>query len=237
MKRAFTLAEVLITLGIIGVVATMTIPIVINKYRSYVLEVQFNKAYSNLSQAILLMKQDLGVENLWKEYVIYDTESGNFINKEYFYNNFDKYIKVVKKAEKYEITNYNGTKKTISDPGLDLPKAIYILPDGSSVGRQIGNGRIRFWIDVNGPYKKPNRYGFDVFEFHITPQNDAVVPVKQVRYYTDEELKNEPYPYISGRPCNKLSKQEFNGIGCSWFAVNNVNPDDSTKKYWSSLPW
>ena len=56
MKRAFTLAEVLITLGIIGVVATMTIPIVINKYRSYVLEVQFKKAYSNLSQAILLMK-------------------------------------------------------------------------------------------------------------------------------------------------------------------------------------
>ena len=237
MKRAFTLAEVLITLGIIGVVATMTIPIVINKYRSYVLEVQFKKAYSNLSQAILLMKQDLGVENLWKEYVIYDTESGNFINKEYFYNNFDKYIKVVKKAEKYEITNYNGTKKTVSDTGDDLPKAIYILPDGSSVGRQIGNGRIRFWIDVNGPYKKPNRYGFDVFEFHITSKNDAVVPVKQARYYTDEELKNEPYPYISGLPCNKLSKQEFNGIGCSWFAVNNVNPDDSTKKYWSSLPW
>ena len=237
MKRAFTLAEVLITLGIIGVVATMTIPIVINKYRSYVLEVQFKKAYSNLSQAILLMKQDLGVENLWKEYVIYDTESGNFINKEYFYNNFDKYIKVVKKAEKYEITNYNGTKKTISDIGDDLPKAIYILPDGSSVGRQIGNGRIRFWIDVNGPYKKPNRYGFDVFEFHITSKNDAVVPVKQVRYYTDEELKNEHFPYISGRPCNKLSTQELNGIGCSWFAVNNVNPDDSTKKYWSSLPW
>lgn len=237
MKRAFTLAEVLITLGIIGVVATMTIPIVINKYRSYVLEVQFKKAYSNLSQAILLMKQDLGVENLWKEYVIYDTESGNFINKEYFYNNFDKYIKVVKKAEKYEITNYNGTKKTISDTGDDLPKAIYILPDGSSVGRQIGNGRIRFWIDVNGPYKKPNRYGFDVFEFHITSKNDAVVPVKQVRYYTDEELKNEHFPYISGSPCNKLSTQELNGIGCSWFAVNNVNPDDSTKKYWSSLPW
>ena len=237
MKRAFTLAEVLITLGIIGVVAAMTIPIVINKYRSYVLEVQFKKAYSNLSQAVLLMKQDLGVENLWKEYAVYDAENLIYVKSEDFYREFDKYIKVVKKAEKYEITNYNGTKKTISDPGFDLPKAIYILPDGSSVGRQINNGRIRFWIDVNGPYKKPNRYGFDVFEFHITPKNDAVVPVKQARYYTDEELKNEPFPYISGSPCNKLSKQEFNGVGCSWFAVNNVNPDDSTKKYWSSLPW
>ena len=63
------------------------------------------------------------------------------------------------------------------------------------------------------------------------------MPVKQARYYTDEELKNEHFPYISGSPCNKLSTQELNGIGCSWFAVNNVNPDDSTKKYWSSLPW
>ena len=237
MKRAFTLSEILITLGIIGIIATMTIPTIINKYRSYVLEVQFKKAYSNLSKAVLFMKHDLGIENLWEEYVIYDTESATYIKSEDFYNNFDKYIKVVKKTEKYEITNYNGTKKTISDVGFDLPKAIYILPDGGSVGRHINNARIRFWIDVNGPYKKPNRYGFDIFEFSINQQNDAVVPLKQTRYFTEEELKNKPFPYISGLPCNQLSTQELNGIGCSWFAVNNVNPDDSTKKYWSSLPW
>jgi len=34
-KCAFTLAEVLITLGIIGVVAAMTLPVVVSKYRQY----------------------------------------------------------------------------------------------------------------------------------------------------------------------------------------------------------
>lgn len=33
MKKAFTLAEVLITLGIIGVVAALTIPTLVNNYR------------------------------------------------------------------------------------------------------------------------------------------------------------------------------------------------------------
>lgn len=237
MKRAFTLAEVLITLGIIGVVAAMTIPTVVNKYRSYVLEVQFKKAYSNLSQSILLMKNESGIENLWKEYVIYDENTEAYVNPENFYNDFDKYMKVVKKADTYEITNYNGTKKTISDRGRDLPKAVYILPDGSSVGRQIGNGVIRFWIDTNGPYKKPNRYGFDIFELGITSKSDAIVPTKQTKLYTEDELENETFPYIAGYPCSKSSKQDLNGVGCSWYAVNDVNPDDSSKKYWNSLPW
>ena len=47
-KSAFTLAEVLITLGIIGVVAAMTLPALIQKNNAKSLEVAFKKAYSNL---------------------------------------------------------------------------------------------------------------------------------------------------------------------------------------------
>lgn len=236
MRKGFTLAEVLITLGIIGIVAAITIPTIINKHRSYVLEMQFKKSYSNLNQTILIMKNELGIENLWKEYVVYDKKKG-YIYEEEFYSNFDKFVRVVKKADIYEIVNYNKTKKMINDKGRDLPKAIYVLPDGSSVGRHINNGRIRFWIDSNGPYKGPNRYGFDIFEFHILSKSDAVVPVKQYQYFTEDELENLEFPDISGAPCTRLSKQGLNGIGCSWFAVNNVDPDDETKKYWDNLPW
>ena len=42
-KVAFTLAEVLITLGIIGIVATMTLPTIITNYKVKVLENQFKK--------------------------------------------------------------------------------------------------------------------------------------------------------------------------------------------------
>lgn len=52
LKRcAFTLSEVLITLGIIGVVAAMTIPVLFAQYKDMVAKQQFKKAYSVISQA------------------------------------------------------------------------------------------------------------------------------------------------------------------------------------------
>ena len=42
-RAAFTLAEVLITLGIIGIVAAMTMPSLINKYQAQVLRTQYFK--------------------------------------------------------------------------------------------------------------------------------------------------------------------------------------------------
>ena len=41
--EGFTLAEILITLGIIGVVAAMTIPNLINAYKAKQLRTRFNK--------------------------------------------------------------------------------------------------------------------------------------------------------------------------------------------------
>ena len=51
MRKAFTLAEVLITLGIIGVVAAMTIPNLISNINGAKYRNQFKKAMSTLSQA------------------------------------------------------------------------------------------------------------------------------------------------------------------------------------------
>ena len=67
-KGAFTLAEVLITLGIIGVVAALTLPSLIQKYQDQVLENQLKKMYSTLSQGIQKAMADDGVSNF------YDTE-------------------------------------------------------------------------------------------------------------------------------------------------------------------
>ena len=60
IKFGFTLAEVLITLGIIGVVAAMTLPVLIQKHQKRVLEKQFIKAYSLISQAAKKAEADLG---------------------------------------------------------------------------------------------------------------------------------------------------------------------------------
>lgn len=55
-KNGFTLAEVLITLVIIGVVAAMTIPTLINNTKQKQYIVAWRKSYSSVAQALLLMK-------------------------------------------------------------------------------------------------------------------------------------------------------------------------------------
>jgi type II secretory pathway pseudopilin PulG len=62
---AFTLAEVLITLGIIGIVAEMTIPTLINNFQKQETAVMVEKTYSDLSQAIRLSEIDNGPVATW----------------------------------------------------------------------------------------------------------------------------------------------------------------------------
>ena len=51
-EHAFTLAEVLITLGIIGIVAALTMPMLLSNYRKQVVETRLAKFYSAMNQAI-----------------------------------------------------------------------------------------------------------------------------------------------------------------------------------------
>ena len=55
MKKAFTLSEVLITLGIIGVVAAITIPSLITKYQKKVIETTLKEDYSIMAQVNRMM--------------------------------------------------------------------------------------------------------------------------------------------------------------------------------------
>lgn len=51
-KKAFTIAEVLLTLGIISIVAAMTLPTLISKYKEIQFKSAYKKAYSDFSQAL-----------------------------------------------------------------------------------------------------------------------------------------------------------------------------------------
>lgn len=64
-KNAFTLAEILITLGIIGVVAALTMPSLIQNYRKHVVETRLAKVYSVMNQAIKMTSAEYGEPTVW----------------------------------------------------------------------------------------------------------------------------------------------------------------------------
>ncbi len=65
-KYAFTLAEVLITLGIIGIVAAMTIPTLFQSYKKKMVETKLVKVSSLINQAIKFSTIENGDTTTWK---------------------------------------------------------------------------------------------------------------------------------------------------------------------------
>lgn len=99
MKRAFTLAEVLITLGIIGVVAALVLPNAINGYKRKQLEVQFKKTASLIDQAILNTKTEMGIDD-FKDIISSNQNNKTALDAEFIEINevFEKQFKYVKKS-------------------------------------------------------------------------------------------------------------------------------------------
>ena len=112
--QAFTLAEVLITLGIIGVVAAITMPTVIAKVQDKVLMNQFKKAYSILSNMTQKVNADLD----------YTTECYEWINNPYNgqYNCDDS-----RNAADVCITDRENGKNGVvmNDPNTPVPSDIW----------------------------------------------------------------------------------------------------------------
>jgi len=103
-KVAFTLAEVLVTLGIIGVVAAMTIPMLAKNYQFYIRQQQFKKAFAELSIALQKAQIDMG-EGV-KCYYRYENRDNKATYKELatsdcpiFYAELIKNLNIIKSCE------------------------------------------------------------------------------------------------------------------------------------------
>ena len=64
--QAFTLAEVLITLGIIGVVAAITIPLLVNNYRKKEIATRFEQNYNIIQNAFEMAQVEHGDMSTWE---------------------------------------------------------------------------------------------------------------------------------------------------------------------------
>ena len=167
-KVAFTLAEVLITLGIIGVVAAMTMPSLIVNYQKKQTVTQLKKAYSELYQAIKVSEKDYGTIEGWSLDGNLQEQIEDFSSNYLFPN-----IKILKSC--IPSSNECWADNVLSlggvEPLYDNPKngarASFIAASGYTVYYWLHGTGGWFWVDING-LKKPNTIGKDIFVLYLT---------------------------------------------------------------------
>ena len=243
MRQGFTLAEVLITLGIIGIVAAMTLPTLVAKHRKKVLHTQFLKAYSDLGNAAKHFEVDTGITVY--EYSLNGSSANETLKKLMGY---------------FKGTKYGGQVSTDYDEetegSLSFEKAIGYTPknlagkkqkthpcDQSIITEEIG-GRFfsmddpvsaydnppygpKICVDINGR-KGPNVYGYDWFVFVFTKDNGVKPYIgSTLTDISSSELQN---------PENACSYTYKNATyTCAYFAITDTSPLDPKKHYWTDF--
>lgn len=208
-KAAFTLAEVLITLGIIGIVAAMTLPTLITDYQKKATVNQLKVVYSILSQAIVRAQTDYGDMSEWDfgQNMDNSTQEGqDAINeslKNFAHKYFFPYIKVIADCGTNNKTHcsypvsFNWDQEieqsSVNDYRFIVNNTMLVRLQYDNVEGIFGNG-IFMWVDINGP-QKPNRYGRDLFCFYLDRSKEALYPYG--RGQTRENMLN------GFRGCNK----------------------------------
>ena len=226
-KIAFTLAEVLVTLGIIGVVSAMTVPSLMQNHQRKTYVTQLHKVYNEMQQAFLQYMTDKNAIDLREAGLTSVEETQNFMKK---------YLKVVSDcgqdlkepcfSETYK--NMNGAAVTL---GRGWDGASVVLASGASVFIDYAskyNGTVNdktyyygaFVVDVNG-LKGPNIVGRDLFRMY---------------YFMDgtvDEVSGNPYcrkeGLCNGSDLKTLRENKFNascasgtdGIGCFGKILND----------------
>lgn len=227
----FTMAEVLITLGITGIVAAMTLPAVINNSRNKQLEAGLKRSYSVISQALDMYQAETGER-------IKHREVAGWTLKPILL----KYLKTARDCaygssgsngtstvDKACIKNYGDSAEGTSTLYKNFNKTQninlkyfddgqFVLNDGSLILLEnITNGELYISVDVNGYNKNPNRFGHDLFMFQIDDKGKLLPMGLSGTTYDDDEY------------CSATSTNNMNGAGCTHKALTE-------KDYFKNLP-
>lgn len=174
IKKGFTLSEVLITLGIIGVVAAVTMPTLVGNYNKQSYVTKLREVHSQFSQSLSAYMSDNKADNL-RDAKFRKNLSG-FVSA---------YFKIAKNcgtvpgdcfADSYK--NLQGTVSGVLNTACD--GGSYVLTNGASLcvhstsTNTCRNGELcaTIQVDINGK-SSPNTFGKDTFGFFI--YDDGVI--------------------------------------------------------------
>ncbi len=187
---SFTMAEVLITLGIIGIVAAMTMSTIIANTQKKEFSSRLKRFYSLMTQAITLSENVNGPIAQWDKPKAERTEEGTLIDTpdnslSYFKYYLSPFIKTL------EI----GKRKMRKTDSTDTAYVAFI--DGSSI-YMINGDCLDIIFDANGN-KNPNEEGKDRFRFLLCTSKYNEYFIGKNKYfgtYTQENLFNRGREYM-----------------------------------------
>ena len=210
-NKGFTLAEVLVTLGIIGVVSAMTVPTLMQNYQRKSYVVQLHKVYNEFQQAALQLMTDKNALNLSEAGLNSDDAAGNFVKT---------YFKIVKDCgtdaamcfpEKDNYKKISGDKVTFW-----YGKRHFVLASGASIATYY-NARsgliMEIWVDTNGA-KGPNIIGRDMFVMFL--YNNGVLDDLNSQNDADDNVTG----YANVPLSKELREEKFNRYCMAGSGVN-----------------
>lgn len=216
MKKGFTLAEVLITLGIIGVVAALTLPVLTAKYQEKVLVTSYLRVYSILNNAYKMAADNYGYYNDWSK------TGEDTVQK------FKPYLKL-KDCEIGFGTGKCFPDKTYKDidgrRGINFALQSDIFGTGKTFQLVSGESilvnledSISFIVDLNGA-KNPNIIGIDLHIFSIGEHSKYTM--------VEPGGTSSLSLYNSPQLCNPKTAAEVtgwrNGYACGWWILRHRN--------------
>ena len=214
-KNGFTLAEVLITLVIIGVVAALTIPTAIAKYQKTQTPIRLKKAYSTFAQAVTRAVAEYGSIESW--------ELGADRTAQAADDFFDKYLKPYLRVDKDCMHSTSGVcdfhycfLDGTNCASLDSRYKRFYISDGTMIAMLIINQsdtkQVSTIIDINGT-KGPNLQGKDVFQFSYYILSSADATGKFIPYYGYGLSVDTLLNSTTSGSCNKSAVYQA-GLGC-----------------------
>ena len=171
-KAAFTLAEVLITLGIIGIISAITIPMLITKYQKQQTIIRLKGAYSQLNQALRRSTIDNEEVSGW------DFSSPNWADKYLipYLVGTKQHWKDLSASDSIPYKEVSGRRETglaLMRPGFG-GTSIYTMLNGVDIffydhrpNATTSGWRTDIVVDINGVLTKPNQFGKDAFFFQL----------------------------------------------------------------------
>ena len=165
----FTLAEVLITLAIIGVIAAISVPSLIQKTNQAELITAWKKNYATLSQALSQLDFDSGnVMSYTKSHGSLKPALQNYLKGIKDSNNAGLYTAADIRGIYTDLSgaNLNGTASLMDDGQIILNSGAIIYIENSPSTKT----NLMIWVDVNGE-KKPNIIGKDLFGSELIDGN------------------------------------------------------------------